>query len=127
MTRREHIEKLAEGFSVEWHNEGWGATIYSAPRFLLVPDRFPLVNQVTEAHHILQLKLPVPITDSAYAICLHELGHALGRTSSELEAWRWARRHALYWTDEMERAMDKGLSSYLSPQEFLEVKRELAA
>jgi hypothetical protein len=71
-----------------------------------------------------------PITDATtYAIALHEIGHvASGHTmpsafiyligggravmSVEMEAWRWARQHALEWTPEMTAIEQWGLDSY---------------
>jgi hypothetical protein len=53
-----------------------------------------------------------------YAIALHELGHVLGRNSGrrldkEVQAWEWAKRHALTWTKPMRTCAARCVASYL--------------
>lgn len=69
---------------------------------------------------IRQLKL-LPITSPArYAIALHEIGHVLTKSRHkpllfrEALAWEWAKKNALFWSLPMQRAMAKGLQSYVS-------------
>lgn len=55
--------------------------------------------------------------DITYAIALHELGHVLGeqkgkRIDHEVQAWQWARRHAIVWTDAMKAKEAASLASY---------------
>jgi hypothetical protein len=56
-----------------------------------------------------------------YAYALHELGHLLGtrqsKANSELEqeaaAWKYAREHAIEWTNGMEKVLQDCLEGYL--------------
>ena len=57
-----------------------------------------------------------PVT---YAIALHELGHVLGQQSgrcidTELQAWEWARAHAVVWVRRMEDAKRDALRCYVA-------------
>lgn len=57
-------------------------------------------------------------SDITYAVALHELGHVLGsqtgkRIDHEVQAWQWARAHALVWTDAMTQTESKCLASYV--------------
>lgn len=57
----------------------------------------------------------------SYAVALHEIGHILGRYQAssnvmtrERWAWKWARAHAIVWTDAMERYAGESLAWYES-------------
>ena len=72
----------------------------------------------TRRIRIAQVRGPV-----SYAVALHEIGHlvaegASGRTHSrllkEIRAWRWARAHALEWTERMDREMQRSMQCYLA-------------
>jgi hypothetical protein len=57
-------------------------------------------------------------SDVTYAIALHEIGHVVGpqvrgRLNREVEAWQWAQRHALIWSDAMSATMQRSLGSYV--------------
>ena len=57
-------------------------------------------------------------SDITYAIALHELGHVLGvqtgkTLDKEVQAWQWARKHALVWTDAMTQKEQASLASYV--------------
>jgi len=65
-----------------------------------------------------------PVT---YAIALHELGHVLGeqrgrRVDKEVQAWEWARAHALCWTRRMHETMRSCLQSYINWAERKQAK-----
>lgn len=64
-----------------------------------------------------------PIVDEATAaVVLHELGHhRTARTGfttlqAECAAWRWAREHALEWTEASQQRMYQALTSYMEGQ-----------
>ena len=70
-----------------------------------------------------ELHLPVIRSDSDYAICLHEIGHILGRQQNsddipkvERGAWTWARKNAIAWTDEMEQEARASMRHYRALQ-----------
>src|ERR1017187_8686689 len=49
-------------------------------------------------------------SEVTYAVALHEIGHIAGpqvrgMLNREVEAWLWAKRHALVWTDAMSATM----------------------
>lgn len=53
-----------------------------------------------------------------YAIALHEIGHVLGeqrgrRVEKEVQAWDWAKAHAIIWTPRMEQTKRGCLQSYI--------------
>ncbi len=57
-------------------------------------------------------------TSITYALALHEIGHILGvrsgkRLEKEVQAWEWAIRNAIEWTQPMQQAMERRLASYL--------------
>jgi hypothetical protein len=64
------------------------------------------------------IRIP-PITDArAYSIALHEIGHILTDESDqemtrEIDAWEWARDHALTWNRKMQHMASLGLRSHL--------------
>lgn len=65
------------------------------------------------------LCIPRCVDDVTYAICLHEIGHLLGRhrTSKktivrERDAWRFAKARAIHWTSAMEAEMRSSLKWY---------------
>ena len=86
----------------------------------------------------------VPVrSDAGYAVALHEIGHlvsadqagpveadalalTLGRAQmlsdcylrDELDAWFWARVHALCWTRTMAKEAQRSLRSYASPRRW---------
>jgi hypothetical protein len=62
------------------------------------------------ALEVWEIWVPEVKSTLSYARNLHELGHLLGRhrgsrylMTRERDAWRWAKTHALRWTDAMER------------------------
>ena len=87
-------------------------------------------------------QVPVP-SDAGYAVALHEIGHLVspgqaGPVESdalalklrrarmlsdrylgdELDAWSWARVHALWWTRAMAKEAQRSLRSYGSPRRW---------
>ncbi len=66
-----------------------------------------------------RIKIRPVKTAITYAVALHEIGHILGiqrgsRLDKEVQAWDWARAHALGWTDAMTATMAKCLRSHLA-------------
>jgi hypothetical protein len=71
--------------------------------------------------------VPLPVSEAAYAVTLHEMGHALCpdadsrqyanliegghiyAVGGEVGAWRWATKHALVWTCEMQERLYESL------------------
>jgi len=78
------------------------------------------------------LKVVLPRITNAYnyAICLHELGHVYTASRDEITANRWARKHALYWNQEMTNAALDGMQTYvrdglISHNDYFNFKWEL--
>jgi hypothetical protein len=64
------------------------------------------------------IKIPEIKTGITYALALHEIGHILGvrsgkRLEKEVQAWEWAMKNAIEWTQPMNQAMERRLGSYL--------------
>jgi hypothetical protein len=78
-------------------------------------------------------------SEVAYSIALHEIGHILGRHQTSLRvlvkeewAWRWARKHAIVWTQAMERDRLDSMAYYtlcadVEDRNYLVGLRKLAA
>lgn len=65
------------------------------------------------------IKIPEVKTSITYALALHEIGHILGvrsgkRLEKEVQAWEWAMKNAIEWTQPMNQAMERRLGSYLT-------------
>ena len=60
----------------------------------------------------------VPIkSEILYSIALHEIAHCIYKGDpfdydDEEKAWKWVKKNALVWTDEMEKSMQKDLFSH---------------
>jgi hypothetical protein len=72
------------------------------------------------ATNSIYLNWPV-VTEKAYAVFLHELGHlvspsqswmAWARLQDEIDAWSWAMQNARFWTPRMTVFMQHSLRSY---------------
>lgn len=64
------------------------------------------------------IRIPEVKTGITYALALHEIGHILGirsgkRLEKEMQAWEWAMKNAIEWTQPMNQAMERRLGSYL--------------
>lgn len=64
------------------------------------------------------IRIPEIKTGITYAISLHEIGHILSnhsgrRLEKEVQAWEWAMKNAIEWTQPMNQAMERRLGSYL--------------
>jgi hypothetical protein len=80
-----------------------------------------------------------PYAELAYAVSLHELGHAATRYQSvalsdyyrqnpipcEVNAWKWAKAHALVWTPEMQDRMRDSLEAHLDREDRFRVDSNL--
>ncbi len=92
-----HIERLANDHSVGVGSHASGGRAFRRSRRV----------------NIRPVKSPV-----TYAIALHELGHVLGhqsgrRIDKEVQAWEWAKAHALVWTKRMQETKQTALASYV--------------
>lgn len=73
----------------------------------------PFKRNITQpGDRAMRLNLPNVTDDFTYAINMHELGHTIGRTTAELEAWQWAYDNSPVWTAGMTAAVTHGLMSY---------------
>ena len=92
--------------------------------------------QYCHAHHLAwalaserRIAIPEVVDDISYCAAMHELGHILeptqrfitdiaywdqtpNREHNEIEAWRWAQEHALWWTPTMDATMIYALCTY---------------
>ena len=88
-----------------------------------------LAQSSARERHII---IPEIVDDPSYCCALHELGHIIEPTQqpvnvwdswigspnvrhNEIEAWRWAQAHALWWTPEMDAVMQYALWTYGIP------------
>ncbi len=58
------------------------------------------------------LRIAVITDDESYCSALHEFGHIIEKSSDELKAWKWAKKNAFIWTDEMQKVAEGCLSEY---------------
>lgn len=73
-------------------------------------------NDIVPQDDVISLELPWIKDDGSYAAAMHELGHSLGRTSAEIEAWQWAYDHSPKWNAAMTAMARWGLNSYVQGQ-----------
>jgi hypothetical protein len=76
-------------------------------------------NQAWASREIEEVCIPPILSEISYATAMHEIGHLLGRhqdservLTRERWAWEWARKHALVWTNRMERTAVSSLDWY---------------
>jgi hypothetical protein len=78
------------------------------------------VARPPKAHAFWELEevwIPKIKSQISYVTALHEIGHLRGRHRAsrwrmvrERDAWRWAKSHALIWTDTIERQIEESLA-----------------
>jgi hypothetical protein len=102
MTRAEHIRQLADTHHIT-------LDVRRSTRGMSYGD--------TRTIRISEVKGPV-----SYAVALHEIGHLVAEGASgrqfprlmkEIRAWRWARAHAIEWTERMDWEMQRSMGCYL--------------
>lgn len=68
--------------------------------------------------HPRKIRIPPVVNARTYAIALHELGHVISpsqrglRVDREVDAWDWAKAHALEWSERMDSTRASCLTQY---------------
>lgn len=88
-------------------------------KYELVCNVIPRVRQSRAAWEVEEIWIPRIKSEISYATALHEIGHIRARHRAsrytmvrERDAWRWAKRNALIWTERMERDREASLAWY---------------
>ena len=86
---------------------------------IVLTKRLARVLRDPRSGEALEVHFPPIRSALSYATALHEIGHVKGRYQNsrntmarERWAWQWARKHALIWTDAMERSAIAALAWY---------------
>lgn len=135
-TCREHVNALCRAFDIRLYiqdglDNGYSVKGIKDPKKPhQAPAEIVVQNRLIKVHEGEHLIIVGPINShSAYAVALHELGHArapLGmvtpyeaainlnlKIDMEHAAWEWAYMHALCWNEQMEATKRKGMDSYI--------------